>query len=132
MKLDNMFGPREGKMKGFGMQVGHAEAVGQLPIWTAVGFLRPSPQLASQPSLRLGCRGAHLLCLASLNSLHTLYLSFICVFYSVQMLEDLRCFNPRSSVEHMLRQRQTLVLGCEASGASRHCESTFATARALF
>ena len=80
MKLDNMFGPREGKMKGFGMQVGHAEAVGQLPIWTAVGFLRPSPQLASQPSLRLGCRGAHLLCLASLNSLHTLYLSFICVF----------------------------------------------------
>ena len=29
MKLDNMFGPREGKMKAFGMQVGHAEAVGQ-------------------------------------------------------------------------------------------------------
>ena len=101
-------------------------------IWTAVGFLRPSPQLASQPSLRLGCRGAHLLCLASLNTLHTLYLSFICVFYSLQLLEDLRCFNPRTIVEHMLRQRQTLVLGCEASGASRHCESTFATARALF
>ena len=42
-------------------------------VWTAVGFVRPSPQLASQPLLRLGCRDAHLCCWLCMPTLNTFY-----------------------------------------------------------